>query len=116
MKIKYCKNPDCNKVIRNRRADAQFCSIRCGYNYRNKMKLDKEIMSNWESVYSTIIILMDKGIYKMKHNEFSKLNLRISESKSHYKYIPKDKLVFELFDVIIIVRNKYVELKMKEDE
>jgi len=113
MQVKCCKNPICNKSIVDRRSDAIFCSIECGYTYRNKMKLDKRTMCSWEAVYATIVTLMNNGVYKMELYEFAKLDLRISENQ--YVYVPRDKLVFELFDIVITVRNQYVEFKFKDN-
>ena len=103
------------QVLNNRRSEAIFCSIECGYTYRNRMKLDKRYMHSWESVYAAIITLINNGIYKMELHEFSKLDLRISETENQYEYVPRDKLVFELFDVVIKVRKQYVEFKFKDN-
>ena len=110
-----CKNPVCAKIIVDRRSDALFCSIECGYTYRNIMKLDRITMHSWESVYANIITLINNGVYKMELHEFSKLDLRISETENQFEYVPRDKLVFELFDIVISVRKQYVEFKFKDN-
>jgi len=117
VKIKriICKNPGCNRIIVDRRSDAQFCSIECGYNYRNKMKLDKKSIHNWESIYATIVTLINNGIHEMELLEFSKLDLRVSETENQFEYVPKDKLVFELFDIVVTVRKEYVEFRFKDN-
>ena len=117
MKIEriICKNLGCDSVIVDRRADTLFCSIKCGYTYRNRMKLDERTMHSWESVYATIITLINNGIHKMELHEFSKLGLRIFETENQYEYVPRDKLVFELFDIVITIRKQYVEFKLKDN-
>jgi len=105
---KICKRPECNEIIKGKRADAVYCSEECLYTHRNQIyKIGNEIYR----IHKKLEDLLLKGIKSMHINELKEYGIDVDESnRNTYSYSENGLFEYYLLDICIRIKDKEVQL------
>lgn len=115
MENRKCKNPDCKKPFYNRRADAFYCSMKCGTNHRNeinrKSQLGKIEKINLQG-YKRLKQLIDEGISQMDFADYRNFNIDVDMVSDEFSYHIESGLRYLLYDMEIQVTSEIVNFNL----